>query len=60
MRVRPSFFPWSIVVDGLFVEDVGMNLDELVRLVDLAGIVEGMGDNRVNGYGRFTATVVNR
>lgn len=57
MRVRPQFFPWALTVTGLFVEDAGLNFDELERLVEMAGIVEGIGDNRVNGYGRFTATV---
>jgi hypothetical protein len=57
MRVRPQFFPWSMTVTGLFVEDAGMNFDELERLVELAGIVEGIGDNRVNGYGRFTGVI---
>lgn len=57
MRVRPSFYPWAMSVDGVFVPDAGVNFDELQRIVELAGIVEGIGDNRVNGYGRFTATL---
>jgi len=57
MRVRPQFFPWTLRVNGLFVEDAGLNFDDFLRIVELAGIVEGIGDNRVNGYGRFTATV---
>lgn len=60
MRVRPKFFPWTIIVNGLFVEDAGLNFEELERIVDLAGLVEGIGDNRVNGYGRFTGTVKER
>lgn len=55
MRVRPQFFPWALKVKGLFVEDAGLNFDELQRVVELAGIVEGIGDNRVNGYGRYKA-----
>lgn len=58
MRVRPKFFPWALKVTGLFVEDAGLNADELERIAELAGLVEGIGDNRVNGYGRFTAKVV--
>lgn len=57
MRVRPKFFPWKMVVSGVFIEDAGMNPDEFVRIVELAGLVEGIGDNRVNGYGRFIGEV---
>lgn len=57
MRVRPQFFPWSLSIDGLFIEDAGLNFDELVRVVELAGQVEGIGDNRINGYGRFVGKV---
>jgi hypothetical protein len=55
MRVRPQFFPWAFRCEGLFVEDAGLNFDELVNIAVLAGVAEGIGDNRVNGYGRFTA-----
>jgi hypothetical protein len=58
MRVRPKFFPWALRVRGLFIEDAGLNIDDLERLVELSGIVEGIGDNRVNGYGRFIGKVV--
>ena len=57
MRVRPQFFPWALTVSGLFVEDVGLNFQELCELVDTAGVTIGIGDNRVNGYGRFIGKV---
>lgn len=57
MRVRPQFFPWGLTVTGVFVPDVGINLDELTQIIHDAGLIEGIGDNRVNGYGRYTATV---
>lgn len=57
MRVRPQFFPWAIQLGGLFVEDAGLNFDEFQRIVELAGVVEGIGDARAIGYGRFTAVV---
>lgn len=57
MRVRPSFFPWGLSLDGIFIEDAGLNFDELVSIVNLAGQVEGIGDNRANGYGRFIGEV---
>jgi len=53
MRTRPRFLPWALRLEGLFVEDAGLNFDEFQRIVELAGVVEGIGDNRVNGYGRF-------
>jgi hypothetical protein len=56
MRVRPSFFPWSLSADAFFLEDV-MNIEELTHIVSLAGRAVGVGDNRVNGYGRFVGTV---
>lgn len=58
MRMRPKFLPWMLVADGLFVEDAGINFDELQKVVELAGVVEGIGDNRVNNYGRFDGKVV--
>ncbi len=58
MRVRPQFFPWGLTVDGLFIEDAGLNIDEFERICELAGLAEGIGDNRVNGYGRFSVKVV--
>jgi hypothetical protein len=57
MRVRPQFYPWALRLSGLFIEDAGMNVDEFERIVELAGLVEGIGDNRVNGYGRFAGAV---
>lgn len=57
MRVRPKFMPWSLVAHGIFIEDAGLNLDELDRIVELAGTVEGIGDGRTIGYGRFEAKV---
>ena len=60
MRVRPKFFPWSLTLDGWFVDDIGLAQDDLKRIVELAGISEGIGDNRVNGYGRFEGKVVFR
>lgn len=60
MRVRPKFFPWGLVIDGLFIEDAGINFDEFERIVELAGLVEGIGDNRVNGYGRFIGKVTKK
>ena len=57
MRVRPQFTQWGLSIKGLFIEDAGINFDEFERIAELAGLSEGIGDNRVNGYGRFTIKV---
>lgn len=56
MRTRPRFYPWSIQVAGELFDDV-MDLGDLDRIAQLAGRAIGLGDNRVNGFGRFTVTV---
>lgn len=57
MRVRPRFMPWALSLSGLFVEDAGMNVDEFLGFAEMAGVVEGIGDGRAIGYGRFAAKV---
>lgn len=56
MRIRPQFFPWSLEFQAYLFEDV-MDADTFARIVERAGLTIGLGDNRVNGYGRFTAQV---
>lgn len=53
VRVRPKFQEWAVVADALLLEDV-LDPGDLQRIIELAGLAEGLGDNRVNGYGRFT------
>jgi hypothetical protein len=55
-RTRPQFLDWMIVVEGELLEDV-LSLEDLSELVEAAGIMEGVGDNRKNGYGRFNGIV---
>lgn len=57
MRVRPQFTKWALAADAILLEDV-MDLDDFVRIAERAGLAEGLGDNRGNGYGRFSVTVV--
>lgn len=57
MRVRPQFVNWALVANAFLLEDV-MDLDDLKRVADRAGKAEGLGDNRVNGFGRFTVQVI--
>lgn len=56
-RTRPQFDEWAVELDGTLLEDAGLNGDEFERIADLAGRAIGVGDNRTNGYGRFTAEV---
>lgn len=56
VRVRPKFSVWAIVTDVELLEDM-LNPSELGDVVRLAGMIEGLGDNRVNGFGRFAAEV---
>lgn len=56
MRTRPRFMPWSLSVSGHLFEDV-IDLDDLSRIAELAGRAVGLGDNRVNGFGRFDVEV---
>jgi len=55
--VRPSFRDWSLAVDWEMIETF-LNLRDFKEIIDLAGVCIGLGDNRTNGFGRFTATVV--
>jgi len=59
MRMRPQFMPWALSISGILLEDV-IDIDTFTRIVERAGLAIGMGDNRVNGYGRFDAKVVAR
>jgi hypothetical protein len=56
MRVRPQFPTWALVANALLLEEV-MDPDDLRRVAVRAGQAEGLGDNRVNGYGRFSVRV---
>ncbi len=56
MRVRPCFRSWRIDADAELMDDV-MDLRDFAQVAEQAGRIEGLGDNRTNGYGRFTASV---
>jgi len=51
-RTRPIFHSWALYLTAEFVEEA-MDWDSLIQVGELAGTIEGLGDNRVNGYGRF-------
>jgi hypothetical protein len=57
MRVCPQFKTWGLDAPIVFVEDAGLNPDDLQRIVALAGVVEGIGDGRAIVYGRFVGEV---
>ena len=52
MRVRPIFRQWSLSFEAELIEEV-MNPADLLRVTETAGLVEGLGDARILGYGRF-------
>lgn len=56
-RTRPQFPRWALIANAELFEDA-MDLDDLTAVASRAGRIEGLGDNRTNGYGRFTAKVV--
>jgi hypothetical protein len=54
--MRPWFPTWELVADFELVTET-LDLDDFQDIVQAAGILEGLGDNRKNGMGRFTAVV---
>lgn len=58
-RCRPMFPQWVIVADAVLLADI-LDLDVFRRIGDLAGMAEGLGDNRKNGYGRFDVGIAKR
>lgn len=57
IRMRPVFPRWSLVLDAYLLEDL-MDPGDMDRVIEHAGLSEGLGDNRANGYGRFEGRVV--
>lgn len=51
-RTRPRFHPWGLTADWLLFPSM-LSVEDLRTIVDQAGLIEGLGDNRVNGAGRF-------
>lgn len=56
LRTRPKFASWKIRTPCKLLDNV-LNLKELEHIVHEAGLAVGLGDNRTNGWGRFTGTV---
>lgn len=57
VRTRPQFLEWAVVAIGYLQEDV-MSVADLAAIASTAGRSVGLCDNRRNGYGRFTANIV--
>lgn len=53
---RPIFPQWQIRVQFELVTSL-LDYQKFIEIVRTAGVSEGLGDNRVNGYGRFTAEI---
>jgi hypothetical protein len=52
VRVRPYFRTWGLEVEWELLSQV-LDFDDFKTIAELAGKVEGLGDNRTNGFGRF-------
>lgn len=57
LRMRPRFINWQLIREWELLDDV-LNFTDLKRIVHEAGLIEGLGDGRTLGYGRFEGTVV--
>lgn len=55
-RCRPVFYPWGLTIDWLLLPSI-MDYDDFASIVKSAGLIEGLNDNRIGGYGRFSAKV---
>ncbi len=58
IRVRLKFPQWELVTALELIEEL-LDPQEFRDIANLAGMIEGLGDNRVNGFGRFTVDVLN-
>ncbi|MGH2586606.1 MAG: hypothetical protein ACRDJE_16955 [Dehalococcoidia bacterium] len=56
IRIRPQFPVWAVEAHAEIITDI-IDPDDVEQIVKRAGLIEGLGDNRVNGFGRFTATM---
>jgi hypothetical protein len=56
VRTRPQFPRWALTCEWELVTSA-LDLRDAQDVCSTAGLVEGIGDNRRNGYGRFTVEV---
>ena len=57
MTCRPIFHEWSITFTLTVNEEI-INMSEVIEILELCGEIEGLCENRMNSYGRFTVEVV--
>lgn len=57
-RMRPRFLPWALDTEWELISEV-LDHEDFIAVFKAAGIVEGLGDNRINGFGRFNVEIGN-
>jgi hypothetical protein len=55
-RMRPRFPDWSLKGEFELLTDA-LDYEDFASIAEQAGLIEGLGDNRRNGFGRFTTKV---
>src|SRR5215475_644778 len=56
VRTRPIFRAWTVIIEWELLSEV-LEFDDFAKIARLAGRVEGLGDNRVNGWGRYNVDI---
>jgi hypothetical protein len=51
-RCRPRFKQWTLECEWLFFPQL-LDFETLRDITEMCGLIEGLGDNRINGAGRF-------
>jgi hypothetical protein len=57
MRMRPAFPEWQVTSEWEVLTEI-LDYRDLKSITETAGLIEGLGDNRRNGYGRFQSQAV--
>lgn len=55
-RMRPMFYPWALTVPVQLITSM-IDVEQFKQVVEQAGLIEGLGDGRSAGKGRYEATV---
>lgn len=55
-RTRPQFSKWGVAADWFLYVNL-LSVEDLRSIGEYAGLIEGLGDNRINGQGRFSFTL---